>query len=73
MLQDRNQELMREFALLLAKVYETTGVETPEVFVFDRSLIVQLRASEIIEVKVKRCHRYNPLRNVDIMAGVELA
>jgi hypothetical protein len=72
-LPDEKQQLMREFALLLAKTYETTNDEAPLVFVFDRTLIPQLGASEQIEVKVRRTHRYNPLRNVDIMAGVELA
>ena len=65
--------LMRGQALNLAATYTVSNDETPLVFVFDKSLIPQLNASEIIEVKVRRCHRYNPLRHVDIMAGVELA
>ena len=49
-------EVKKELAYLLAKVKAMENDEAVDMFVFDRALLPSLRASEVIEVKIRRTH-----------------
>lgn len=64
-------EAMKELALMLAKVYESTNEEGALVFVFDRVLVPGLRPSEQIEVTLRRTHKREPLPMFELAEVVE--
>ena len=66
---DRN-EMKRELALLLAKLYAEDNDETPLRFTFDNTMIITLGAGEIIQVDLKRIHKNKTLFPQFDLAGV---
>jgi len=67
---DEHEAMLRELTKLAASVYADTGDEQTVVLVFDRTLIPQLGAGEMIEVKFRRTHKHGDWFPIWDMAGV---